>query len=205
MINLLPPAIKQDYRYAEANLHLIRWVVLFGVALVGLVLLSVGGMMHLQKSTDEFTRQIATQQASLQKQNLAGTQKQVTEMSNNLRLVVQVLSREVLFSKLFTQLGNAMPKNTVLTNLSISQTIGGIDITARATNYQSATQVQVNLADPANKIFSHADIQNITCSSGTDSGSDPLSKTYPCTVTIRALFADNNPFLFINSGKGAKQ
>jgi hypothetical protein len=54
--------------------------------------------------------------------------------------------------------------------------------------------VQVNLADPTNKIFSKADIVSITCSS-----SNALSPLYPCTVNVRALFVTNNPFLFINS------
>ncbi|HYH36468.1 MAG TPA: hypothetical protein VD706_03145 [Candidatus Saccharimonadales bacterium] len=51
------------------------------------------------------------------------------------------------------------------------------------------------MADPKNKIFSKADIVSITCS---DDNSD-----YPCTINIRALFAPNNPFLFINN-KDAK-
>lgn len=201
MINLLPPDVKQQYRYAQHNLHLVRWVVLFTVALLGLAVISAGGIMHLQKTAATYDRQIASGQQSLQEQNQASTQAQVTEMSNNLKLVVNVLSREILFSKLLTRLGTAMPKDAVLTNLSIVQTTGGIDITARTTDYQSATQVQVNLADPANKIFSKADIQNISCEKPSGSPGSLESK-YPCTVTLRALFADNNPFLFINSGTG---
>jgi Tfp pilus assembly protein PilN len=201
MINLLPPTVKQEYRYAQHNLHLLRWIVLFGCALAGLAVISVGGIMYLQKSAEVYDKQIAASQDSLQKQHITATQKQVSDISNNLKLVVQVLSREVLFSKLLTQLGSAMPKDTILTNLSIAQTTGGIDITARTADYQSATQVQVNLADPANKIFSSADIQSINCIPKSGSSSDQLSG-YPCTVVLRALFADNNPFLFINSGKG---
>ena len=86
-----------------------------------------------------------------------------------------------------------MPPGSSLTGLNIAQVTGGIDITAGASDYNTASQVQVNLADPNNKIFSKADIVGINCASGS-------SGSYPCTVTIRALFAANNPYLFINSG-----
>ena len=75
---------------------------------------------------------------------------------------------------------------------------GGIDLNAVTKDYQTATQVQLNLQDPKNKIFDKADILNITCSS-----SNPADPSYPCTISLKALFAKNNPFLFINSG--AKQ
>jgi len=40
-----------------------------------------------------------------------------------------------------------------LIGLNISQTRGAIDISAIATDYDTASQVQVNLADPHSKIF----------------------------------------------------
>lgn len=198
MINLLPPAIKQDYRYAHHNLRLLRWVVVFLFGLIGLAVISAAGIMYMQRTSETYSQQIASSNASLQKQNIVGVQKQVTDISNNLKLVVQVLSREVLFSQLLTRLGTVIPPNTILTNLSITQTTGGIDISAKTTDYQAATQLQVNLADPNNKIFSKADIQNITCRDVSATANTQDSK-YPCDVTIRALFATDNPFLFINS------
>ena len=195
MINLLPPDIKQSYRYAHANVRLVRWVTLSIVALVGLGVIAVGGILYLQHSTDNYRGQVASTQEYLKAQDQKSTQKKITEMSNNLKLVTQVLSREVLFSKLLTRLGSVMPSNVIMENLSITQTTGAINISAKATDYQAATQVQVNLADPANEIFSKADIVSINCEG------DSSSPKYPCRILIKALFADNNPFLFINSGK----
>ena len=195
MINFLPPDIKESYRYAHRNVNLLRWTIMFGIGFVGLVIISGAGLFYLQRQTVAYTTQIDGANAQLKKQNLGDVQRQVTEISNNLKLVVQVLSREVLFSKLLTRLGAVTPSNAVLTNLSIAQTTGGIDITAKTTDYGAATQLQVNLADPNNQIFSKADIVSISCNDA-----DPTSK-YPCTVTLRALFSNTNPFLFINSGK----
>jgi Tfp pilus assembly protein PilN len=129
----------------------------------------------------------------LSKQKYGETKKQVGDISGSFKLVVQVLSQEVLFSQLLKQIGATIPNNAYLTGLNISQTKGAIDISASATDYKTATQVQVNLADPKNRIFSRADINNITC------GVNAQDPRYPCTISIRALFSPNNPFLFINS------
>lgn len=197
MINLLPPDVKKSYRYARLNVVLRKWAMMFAVALVGLAVIGTYGLLSLQQSTNKYNHRIASTQTLFKQEDFAGTQAKVQDISNNFKLVVKVLSQEVLFSKLLKQIAATIPSNAKLTGLDINQTQGGIDITAAATNYSTATQVQVNLADPNNKIFSKADLVNITCGS-----TNAADSAYPCTVNIRALFASNNPYLFINS-KGA--
>ena len=194
MINLLPSAVKQEYLYAQRNAFLVRWVIACLLAIVGVGVIGTSGYLYIHRSAQNYNHQVATTQSLLTQQHLSDTEKQVQGISNNFKLVVQVLSKEVLFSKLLTQLGTVMPANTVLTGLDITQIQGAVDITAAAKSYSDASQLQVNLADPHNQIFSKADILSINCSA---SGSS--DKNYPCTVSIRALFATNNPFLFINS------
>lgn len=194
MINLLPPAIKDGYRYARSNMLLRRWVVSFVVAFVGLGVIITYGLLNLQQATNTYTAKIAESQAVFEKQKFADTQATVLDISNSFKLVVKVLGQEVLFSQLIKQIASTIPTNANLLGLNINQVQGAIDISAIATDYNTATQVQVNLADPANRIFSKADIVNITCS-----GSAAANVNYPCTVNIRALFAANNPFLLINS------
>ena len=197
MINLLPPETKQDYLYGARNTTLLHWSVAFVFGLVGLGLLATYGLLTIQKSSNSYTSQVATAQQQLAEQNLQGTEKQVKELSGDFKLVVQVLSQEVLFSKLLNQMATVIPTNTILSGLTINQTSGGIDITAKSSDYTAATQLQLNLQDPANKIFSKADIVSINCSSSSQ------DSTHPCSVQIRALFSNSNPYLFINS-KGTK-
>lgn len=192
MINLLPSDVKDNYRYARRNVVLRKWVALFAAALVGLGIITTYGLFTLQQSINDYNHQIATSQALFKKEDFAGTQQKVQDISNSFKLVVKVLSKEVLFSQLIKQIGASMPDNAVLTGLNINQVQGGIDITAEATDYKTATQVQVNLSDPANKIFSRADIESIKC----EGINDP---PYHCQIAIRALFTNDNPFLFINS------
>lgn len=197
MINLLPPEIKTGYRYARRNVVLRKWVVVFVVALVGLGAIATYGLLALHQSSASYSRQISQTEATFKQEKYAETQKCVQDISGSFKLVLKVLGQEVLFSQLIKQIAATIPLNANLTGLNISQVQGAIDISAVATDYNTATQVQVNLADPQNKIFSKADIVSITCNS--NSNTDGTNSRYPCSVNIRALFAPNNPFLFINS------
>jgi len=197
MINILPPAIKSSLRYAHRNVGLRHWLVVFSVSLIGLGAIGTFGLLTLHQSTANYERQAEAAQNQLNKEHIGTTKKQVEDISARLKLAVQVLSKEVLFSKLITQIGAAMPRGTVLTGLTINQTTGAIDLQAAATNYTAATQVQVNMSDPANQIFAKADLVSINCAPQT-----AANAAYPCQVVLRALFGNNNQFLFIN--KGAK-
>lgn len=195
MINLLPPEAKQSIAYARQNRMLLKWSTVVGLSLVGLALVIGMGMLYINQSISDNKTLLANTQQQLKEQKLEETQKSAQEISNNVKLVVQVLSKQVLFSELLQQIGAAMPRDAVLTNLSINKLQGGIDLQASATDYQSASQVQVNLQDSKNKIFTKADLINVQCSATAE-----VTK-YPCTVTVRAQFSADNPFLLLSKSK----
>lgn len=193
MINLLPPEIKEQYRYAERNVRLLRWVFALALVVVGAGLIGSYGWLSLRQSTLDSQKQVSSLQTQLKQSHLAETNQHVTNISNNIKLVEKVLGQEILFSKLLRQMATALPNGTSLAALNITSIAGGsgLDVTVDATDYTAATQVQVNLSDPSNQIFAKADIQSISC--------DPATiGAYPCQIALRAQFAPNNPFLFIN-------
>lgn len=196
MLNLMPPELKDGYGYARRNVMLRKWSVALGISLAGLIGIVTFGLASMQMSIKSYSQQVSQAESQLKKDKLQETKKEAQTISNSLKLSVQVLGQEVLFSKLITQVGAAMPSGSVLTGLDISQVAGALTLTATATNYTTATQVQVNLADPKNKIFSKVDVDNVSCA-----GENAANALYPCTVQLRALFNDNNQFLFINQGK----
>ena len=202
MINLLPPETKENYYYARRNSRMARWVVTMGLAFAGLIVLSVFGIFVLDQTAKSYDKQVGTLESTLKQQKQAETEKEVKDISNNLKLALQVLSKQVLYSQMLKQLATIIPSNVALENLTISQGQNALDITASTTDYTAATQLQVNLADRNNKIFSQADILNINCTTAT--GGTEVKK-YPCTVTIRALFNTKNPYLFTSNTVGAKQ
>jgi Tfp pilus assembly protein PilN len=194
MINLLPPELQEQYQYGRRNMALRRWTVAMAFALAGVMLVTIAGLFLMQQSIVSHRNQVAQTEKLLGEQKLEETQAHAKEITGSIKLATDVLSREVLFSQLLTQIAKVIPPNTSLTDLNISQTTGALELKAVSADYTSATQLQVNLQDPANRIFSKADIQTILCNSGS---ADPK---YPCQITIKALFSDNNPFLLINKG-----
>lgn len=194
MINLLPTQTKQDLSYAHRNTVLRHWCLIFVASIIGVAVITLFGMFYIRQSSNNYTRQINLTQQELNKQSLENVQTKVQGISDSLKLLVKVLSKQILFSSLIKQVAVSIPPKAVLTSLEIPKTEGGIDISASAKDYNTATQVQINLEDPKNKIFDKADIVNISCTNG-DSAA---STAYPCTVKIRAQFSETNPFLFIN-------
>jgi Tfp pilus assembly protein PilN len=198
MINLLPPDVKESITFARRNTRLRKWSISLLVSVLAIGGIVIAGHLYMQQSIRTLSAQVEQGNQQLEAQKLTETQNQVKELTNSLKLVVQVLSREILFSKLLSQVGSALPSGAVLTQLSINTIQGGLDLQASAVDYQTATQVQVNLQDPQNKIFEKADIVNVQCTN--DPSSAGAQSGYPCTVQLRALFAKNNPFLFITKG-----
>jgi hypothetical protein len=192
MINLLPTDQKSNIVYARRNTLLWRWALTGLVFILGIGLLIAFGHFYIGKSINLLSKDVEATRKQSEVQRLEDTQKRVEEISSQTKLVVQVLSREVLFSKVLKQIGSVMPQDTSLTKLTISKVGGGLDLEAAAIDQRAATQIQVNLQDSNNKLFEKVDINSIDCK-------DDASRQYPCQVTLRALFGSNSPFLFITN------
>lgn len=193
MINLLPPVTKEDATYARKNNSLLKYCGLMLLVILGIGCLTAAGTWYINNTKNDFTAQVERSKETIKSRRLETVQKQAEEIAGNIKLTTAVLSKEVLFSKLLRQIGSVMPSNSSLSDLKINEGDQAIALTAVATDYNSASQVQVNLADPKNDIFQKADIVGINC--------DKTDSRYPCTITIRALFGDNTSYLFINPKK----
>lgn len=193
MINLLPPLTKQDVTLAKRNFKMLKLCIILLCIILGMAMITMGGLFYMEQNKTSIQKQNDKSKLSIEAQNLDDVQKQAEEISGNIKLTTSVLSQQILFSKLIKQVGSAMPANTTLKGLSIGKADGGVSLTANAKDYNTASQIQVNLADPANKIFDKADIINISCENGG-------TETYPCSITVRARFTKQNNFLFIQPG-----
>lgn len=198
MINLLPPNSQKTINYARRNSLLLK-LCFTTVAVILAVVMVVGlGHFYLANSTTRYQKDIAELQASLQDQGIEEVKKDIQDLSSSVKLALQVLSREILFSKLLKQTGAVMPAGSTLAGLEISDDQKGIDITANVLNYQAGTQVQINLSDPDNEIFEKVDLVSVECS-----GPVETKGGYPCEAKLRGLLGDNSSFLFINNKPGS--
>lgn len=193
MINLLPPEYKENILYARRNRSLLNWTTALVGSLILIILIIATGYILMNNSINNQSERTAAAQQHLKDEKIDETKAQLAEISTNTKLILQVLSREILFSQLLKQLGASLPSGTTLQSIEIDKVQGGITLKALAKDVQSATQIQVNLSDPQNKIFQKADIESITCG-GEDAKSD-----FRCTVQLRALFANNNPYVYISN------
>lgn len=210
MINLLPPDYIENIIYARRNAVLRKWMIALLFALFGSIAIVAGGYIYMTQTVKNQDKQVQSVWAELQQDDLDGTKKQLDDVSANLKLILQVLSREILFSSLMRQLGASLPANTALQQVQIDKISGGITLRAVAKDITSATQIQVNLEDPNNKIFDKADIESISCSGPDDiatptTTTTPTDSAYPCTVQLKALFSKNNPYVYIQSSPATEK
>ena len=191
MINLLPPERGARLRFSHQNAYLRRWLGIFVLAAAGLIFILGFGWIYIDQQNKNLNRNLEVTKQQLQDQDLAGTQKKAKDISTNIKIINQVLSREIRFSDLISQIGSVMPPNTILSGLTLGKVDGGIDLSASARDYTSATQIAVNLGDPKNNIFDKVDIVNINCPAAS-------INSYPCSASFRALFSKTTQSKFLN-------
>ena len=105
MINLLPTDLKEGYRYARRNRHLVHWIATLSLVIVGAVAITAIGYLYLAQSSKQYTKQIAVSKKQLEEQKYKETEAEVKDMSNNLTLAVQVLSNKYCFLSCLSSLG----------------------------------------------------------------------------------------------------
>lgn len=198
MINLMDPVQSANLRYRHINSILRRWIIMLTLATLGLLLVVILGWLYIGNQNRQLTGSINSTQQQLQTQNLTSVKTQATTISNNVKIINQVLSKEIRFSSLLQAIGTVIPSGAVLSGLSLNDVNGAIDLSANSTNYVSAAQLAVNLGDPKNNIFQKVDIINITCT-------EVKGNAYPCTAQYKALFGPTTKNRFLNVPSGAQK
>ena len=163
----------------------------------------VFGSFYIDSSKNRLSDSIADTQNTITTQKLDETQKEAENISGGVKLIVQVLSKEVLFSKLLQQIGTLMPSGATLSDVQLSSKIdGALDLTANAVSQQAATQVQLNLQDTKNNLFDKVDVISVTCADkAASTSSDPR---YKCQIVLRAQFKTGAGVTFLASPTGVK-
>ena len=131
MINLSPDDYKESLRYARRSSKLLRWV---GGTLYysdGCLLTQLIGFTYLKSETKHTKKSMPVSRKIKKIMTLRVRYQDCREYFRSLKLIVQVLSKQVLFFSGINQTGGlVMPENTVLSNIEISKVEGGIDLSA---------------------------------------------------------------------------
>ena len=121
MINLLPQEYSSALRSDRLTATLYRWMVSTVAAIAGLVLIVGMGWLYLNQQTVNLNRSIASQKQQLQNQNLTEVQKNADQLSGNIKIINQVLNKEIRFSDLIQAIGQVMPNGSVLSSLTLNE------------------------------------------------------------------------------------
>ncbi|HCM51909.1 TPA: hypothetical protein DIS56_02130 [Candidatus Saccharibacteria bacterium] len=197
MINLIPPAYGQAIRIGRTNTRLMRWLLSVTAAAAGLIVIVGVGWLYLNHQNSKLTKDISSVQQQLDAQNLGEVQKQAQTINSNVKVINQVLNREIRFSNLIQEIGSVLPNGSVLNSLTLSKVDGAVDLSTGTRDYTAASQIAVNLSDPKNNIFEKVDIVNITCDAS------PTS-TYACNANYKALFSKTTKNRFLNAATGGQ-
>jgi len=199
MINLLPPDVKQEVTFGRRNNILLRWILAIVFVITGVAIMSVVGQFYITNSTKSQQKVAKLSQERMASQNLKETEQELQTLSDNVKTIVQILNKQLLFSKMLNTIGGILPNGTVLSDITLSTSDAAIDLSIATADRPAATQAFVNINDPKNNFFSKADLVSIICDNSS-------TKKYYCTSQIRVTLKTDSSFYFLNSvtGSGAK-
>jgi len=203
MINLLPPATKENISYGRRNLVLVRWVAAVVTVIVSIGIITAGGQIFINKNIVSLQKASQITQNRTESKDFSATQNDIKNLSNNFTVVTQLLSKQVLFSKIFTKIGSIMPSGAILSGITLSNTSTSLDLNIASVNRDAATQAFVNISDPKNGLFDKADLVSLVCRTG----SGTSQTKYPCNANISVTIKANSSFYFLSSitNKGSQQ
>ncbi len=204
MINLMPTDAKQAISYARLNSRLAKWTISCLVIIAVMAATVFVGGLYIDRTKNSLTTSIEETKQTIATQKLDQTKQEADSISAGVKLIVQVLSKEVQFSKLLQQLGKLMPTGATLGDIQLSNKVSGaLVLTANALDYQSATQVQVNLQDPKNNLFDKVDTLSVNCVDTSASTTSTVNSRYKCQIVIRALFKKDAVGVFLAAPKAS--
>jgi hypothetical protein len=197
MINLLPPKRVLDIKTARSNTVLRRYVelILLSMALLVVVVIVAYYFFDIQKNNTKHTVDINQEKIA----KLEPVQSQAQQLSATVNTISGLLSRNVKFSDMLTQIGGLMPSGSVLTGLqfSIEDVESPLVISAQVDNEQKAAVLRNNIA--SSKLFDKAEIKSISQieEKATTQTTTPTTtdKTVP-TLTHSTPTTTSNPYKF---------
>jgi hypothetical protein len=201
MINLLPTDVIEDISYARKNRVTVRWVIALIFVIIGVGAMTVFGQYYINRNTKSLESVAKVTEQRISKNNLSSTQKEIQTLSNNFTTISQLLNKQLLFSKLFTKIGNIIPSGAILSGINLTTANSALDLNIAALTRESATQAFVNISDPKNGLFEKADLISVNCATPTATSTSQTESKYPCTAMIKVVMKTGSDYYFLNSIK----
>lgn len=118
MINLLPPKQRLEIRTAKQNSLLRRYLELSIVGVMVLTLLIIGSHYYLSMQERNSKKTVELNQDKIKE--LQSIEADAEDLSTTLQLIATIISGDVKFSTMLTEIGSLMPPKSVLTGLELT-------------------------------------------------------------------------------------
>jgi Tfp pilus assembly protein PilN len=118
MINLLPPDIKKQMRYAKYNRTALAYLQLTVIVLVVLALIFVGTIFYVNLQTTQVAKNVQARQADLA--STVELQKQLQDASDRLTAIKTLETSQTRFSVLLSDLAKYLPQGVSLEGITLT-------------------------------------------------------------------------------------
>lgn len=180
MINLLPDTSKKQIIAARTNVLLFNYIIVLGIAVIFLVIVTVGVYVVLMDTKDRADAIIKENQAKTSSYNTV--QAQAKTLQASLETAKSILDKEVVYSKIILGIANSMPEGVVIDTLSLNP--GTLDTPTTlqifATTNDAALELKKRFQQSA--LFSDVSFTLITTNTGSTASTYPVSATLRLTI-----------------------
>jgi Tfp pilus assembly protein PilN len=159
MINLLPPALKEQVRYAKLNRLAMRYLRVMIVVLLVLAGIFVGTIFYLNLETK--TAQADVTRSQQQITNTAAFQKEARAVADRLASIKYVQGSQTRFSLLLGDLAKVLPKGVSIDSITLTGNDKlPVRIAVTASSYDQVLAFREAFAQSPR--ISGVDLENIT-------------------------------------------
>jgi hypothetical protein len=160
MINLMPPDVKEDIRFAKLNVSIVQYCILaaiVGIALVGILLF---GLLILNNDRSQLEDGIVERQAILDELKL--DEDRAKKLSDSIDTIGALFDKEVEFSEIIVQIGSLIPAGSSIDSLTLPNNVkkAPLNLIVRVPTQPDSAVLQQNFAN--SPLFKGADIQSVT-------------------------------------------
>lgn len=181
MINLLPPAVKEERKYGRLNRFMVKQVIGLGIIGALAVGFMMSGLQFIKNDETLINEAITSKQTEYEP--LKAFEDQAKELNADVKTIQQLFERELKFSELLVKIATAIPDSARLTSLSLAEgDTAPLSITAIVDSQESAAVLRKSLVE--SDTFATADILSI---SDNETGENGQVLNYNTTITAQLI------------------
>ncbi|MBI4363608.1 MAG: PilN domain-containing protein [Candidatus Doudnabacteria bacterium] len=137
IINLLPKVEQREIKLDVITRQVVNFWSVVAISILIVFLLSLGGQFYLRQQIASVDRLIAQQREALKSSDTQELEKQVTDLNAQIRLINQLKSQHLEWSKALVELAVLLPSDMQITVLSLDRETGQISILGNAGSRES--------------------------------------------------------------------